>query len=82
MNSLFRDFSTRCSFQRRPFVKANNRTGFAVNRVVPKGLELLLSRELVKRFRRTSGWAVIGKDPVRYPDNKADYSGLERRIAA
>ncbi len=51
-------------------------------RVVPKGLDLLLGRELVKRFRRTSGWAVIGKDPVRYPSNKAEYSGLERRIAA
>ncbi len=51
-------------------------------RMVPKGLDLLLSRELVKRFRRTSGWAVIGKDPVRYPDNMAEYSGLERRIAA
>ena len=51
-------------------------------RVVPKGLDLLLGRELVKRFRRTSGWAVIGKDLVRYPDNKAEYSGLERRIAA
>ena len=51
-------------------------------RVVPKGLDLLLNRELVKRFRRASGWAVIGNDPVRDPDNKAEYSGLERRIAA
>ena len=39
-------------------------------RVVPKGLDLLLSRELVKRFRRTSGWAVVGKDAIRYPVNK------------
>ncbi len=51
-------------------------------RVVPKGLNLLLGRELVKRFRRTSGWAVVGKDPVRYPDKKISYSGPERRIAA
>ena len=51
-------------------------------RVVPKGLNLLLSRELVKRFRRSSGWAVIGKDPIRYPKNKLEYNGLERRIAA
>ncbi len=35
-------------------------------RVVPKGLNLLLNRELVKRFRRSSGWAVVGKDPIRY----------------
>ena len=51
-------------------------------RVVPKGLDLLLSRELVKRFRRASGWAVVGKDPIRYPAKKASYNGTERRIAA
>jgi hypothetical protein len=51
-------------------------------RVVPKGLNLLLNRELVKRFRRSSGWAVIGKDPIRYPNNKFEYNGLERRITA
>ena len=34
-------------------------------RLVPKGLDLLLSRKLVKRFRRSSGWAVIGEDPIR-----------------
>ena len=51
-------------------------------RVVPKGLNLLLNRELVKRFRRSSGWAVVGKDPIRYPERKAGYMGPERRIAA
>ena len=51
-------------------------------RVVPKGLDLLLNRELVKRFRRSSGWAVIGRDQVRYPKSKAEYSGLERRVVA
>ncbi len=51
-------------------------------RMVPKGLNLLLNRELVKRFRRSSGWAVIGKDPIRYPNNKREYNGLERRITA
>lgn len=52
-------------------------------RVVPKGLDLLLNRGLVKRFRRSSGWAVIGKDPVRYSnDNKSLYTGPERRLAA
>jgi hypothetical protein len=52
-------------------------------RVVPKGLNLLLSRELVKRFRRSSGWAVVGRDPIRYPkNNKLEYNGLERRITA
>lgn len=51
-------------------------------RVVPKGLDLLLGRDLVKRFRRSSGWAVVGKDPIRYPDKKVDYHGPERRVAA
>lgn len=51
-------------------------------RVVPKGLNLLLGRELVKRFRRSSGWAVVGKDAIRYPDKKLSYTGPERRIAA
>lgn len=51
-------------------------------RVVPKGLDLLLKRELVKRFRRSSGWAVVGKDPIRYPDKNISYSGPERRVAA
>lgn len=51
-------------------------------RVVPKGLNLLLNREMVKRFRRSSGWAVVGKDPIRYPALKAEYEGPERRLAA
>ncbi|MCK4506974.1 MAG: hypothetical protein KAU27_00425 [Desulfuromonadales bacterium] len=51
-------------------------------RVVPKGLKLLLNRELVKRFRRSSGWATVGKDPIRYPDQKVGYYGPERRVAA
>lgn len=51
-------------------------------RVVPKGLNLLLNRELVKRFRRASGWAVVGKDPVRYGKNSSLYTGPERRMAA
>jgi len=51
-------------------------------RVVPKGLDLLLGRDLVKRFRRSSGWAVVGKDSIRYPDKMAGYRGPERRIAA
>jgi hypothetical protein len=51
-------------------------------RVVPKGLDLLLSRELVKRFKRSSGWAVIGQDPVRYKRQDCSYNGMERRKAA
>lgn len=51
-------------------------------RVVPKGLDLLLKRELVKRFLRSSGWAVVGRDPIRYPAKHVSYSGPERRVAA
>lgn len=51
-------------------------------RVVAKGLELLLSRELVKRFRRSSGWAVIGVDPLRAAKKSSAYYGPERRQPA
>ena len=51
-------------------------------RVVPKGLDLLLNRDLVKRFQRSSGWAVVGIDPIRYTSSKNSYRGPERRIAA
>ena len=48
-------------------------------RVVPKGLDLLLGRELVKRFKRSSGWAVVGVDPVRTGRRAYGYGGPERR---
>jgi hypothetical protein len=51
-------------------------------RVVPKGLNLLLNRELVKRFKRSSGWAVVGRDPIRYSEKVNGYNGMERRKAA
>ena len=51
-------------------------------RVVPKGLDLLLKHELVKRFRRSSGWAVIGIDPVRVTTRESHYHGTERRKTA
>ena len=50
-------------------------------RVVPRGLDLLLSQNLVKRFLRSSGWAVIGRDPIRSKSRSAEYSGLERRVS-
>ncbi len=51
-------------------------------RVVPKGLNLLLNRDMVKRFRRSCGWAVIGKDSLRYPTSQVKYNGPERRVVA
>lgn len=57
-------------------------TDGTVCRVVPKGLDLLLNRKLVKRFLRSTGWAVVGVDPVRYPAPGMSYNGPERRHAA
>jgi len=51
-------------------------------RVIPKGLNLLLNRELVKRCKRSSGWAVVGRDPIRYNLKSNGYKGMERRKAA
>jgi len=51
-------------------------------RVVPKGLNLLLNRELVKRFKRSSGWSVVSRDPIRYAKKSNSYKGMERRKAA
>ena len=50
-------------------------------RVVPRGLDLLLERKLVRRFLRNSGWAVVGVDPLRAAANCA-YAGPERRCIA
>jgi len=50
-------------------------------RVVPRGLDLLLERKLVRRFQRNSGWAVVGVDPVRMLA-AASYAGPERRCIA
>ncbi len=50
-------------------------------RVVPKGLDLLLNQELVKRFRRSSGWATVGVDPIRIKRPSQHYMGTERRRA-
>jgi len=50
-------------------------------RVVPRGLDLLLERKLVRRFQRNSGWAVVGVDPVRTLA-AVSYAGPERRCIA
>lgn len=48
-------------------------------RVVPRGLDLLLERNLVRRFLRSSGWAVVGVDPIRTAPRTPGYTGLDRR---
>jgi hypothetical protein len=50
-----------------------------VVRVVPRGLDLLLNRSLVRRFQRNSGWAVVGIDPIRASSRASLFVGTERR---
>ena len=48
--------------------------------VSSKGLDRLLERSLVRRFKRSSGWAVVGIHPVRVArSTNGYYSGRERR---
>lgn len=51
-------------------------------RVVSRGLDLLLERRLVSGFMRSSGWVVVGVDPIRSCTAFADYSGVDRRRRA
>ncbi|MEN8728961.1 MAG: GSU3473 family protein [Desulfuromonadales bacterium] len=48
--------------------------------VKPSLLEKLLKEEAITSFKRSSGWAVVGRDPIRSED-KIDYGGAERRVA-
>lgn len=45
-----------------------------------EGLNRLLERGLVKRFKRGSGWAVVGLHPIRIAHDLNVYSGPERRL--
>jgi len=48
--------------------------------VVPKGLDLLLRHGQVKKFLRSTGWAEVGKDPIRAHARNNSYGGPERRL--
>lgn len=48
-------------------------------RAVPKGLNLLLNQQQVRRFRRQSSWVVVGRDPIRSASAIGKYCGPERR---
>jgi hypothetical protein len=48
--------------------------------VKPNMLEKLIKEEAVTSFKRSSGWAVVGRDPIRSND-KIVYRGAERRGA-
>lgn len=48
--------------------------------VKPELLDSLIKEQAVSSFKRASGWAVVGRDPIRN-SGKANYSGSERRVA-
>ena len=46
--------------------------------VKPKMLDYLLDKKKIKRFKRSNGWAVVGKDAIRSGSSNS-YWGEERR---
>lgn len=42
-------------------------------------LDSLIESGKVARFRRSSGWAAVGIDPIRSRTSPPPYSGVERR---
>jgi len=47
--------------------------------VKPELLDSLIKEQVVSSFKRASGWAVVGRDPVRN-SGQAKYDGPERRV--
>jgi hypothetical protein len=48
-------------------------------RMAKTALKVFLTREEVKRFKRSDGWFVVGKDQLREPKYDSTYTGTERR---
>lgn len=47
--------------------------------VKPSTLDNLLEQQKVTSFKRTSGWAVVGRDAIRSTAGSG-YRGIERRL--
>jgi hypothetical protein len=47
--------------------------------VKPSMLDNLLDQQAVTSFKRTSGWAVVGRDQIR-SSGRSSYRGTERRL--
>ena len=47
--------------------------------IKPNMLDNLLDKQSVTSFKRTSGWAVVGRDPIR-SSGRFNYHGTERRL--
>jgi hypothetical protein len=50
-------------------------------RVAPKALDLFLKTDKISRFKRSSGWATVGIDPIREEGESSAYRGPERRAS-
>ena len=48
--------------------------------IKPELLDNLIKEQVVTSFKRASGWAVVGRDPVR-SSGRGNYGGAERRVA-
>jgi hypothetical protein len=48
-------------------------------RMAKTALKIFLAHGGVKRFRRSDGWVVVGKDQLRDSQNDRAYDGVERR---
>ena len=47
--------------------------------VKPDMLDALIHQQAVTSFKRNSGWAVVGRDPIR-TKSRGKYGGEERRL--
>ena len=61
-------------------IKVELRDG-SLCRMAPKALDIFLTRDKVVRFKRSDGWAVVGRDLLRVMKKVNEYTGSERRIA-
>jgi len=48
--------------------------------VKPNLLNNLLEQQVVTSFKRETGWAVVGRDPLR-TSGRSNYRGQERRVS-
>jgi len=42
-------------------------------------LDRLIEKKAIRSFRRSSGWVLLGVDPVRNPKSQVEYAGEKRR---
>jgi len=52
-----------------------------VCRMAPKALNAFLRRGQIAQFERSTGWAVVGQDPLRGMGERNNYCGYEQRMA-